>query len=141
MHSNQFLNFYCSCMKISLHIKWMVLISYIMTALHHDLFIASFNGHHKWKVHHSLNLAANFHSFKFIFVLDIPIWIWNFLCYEGANYNEVVVTEIYLALLTIGILKLAAYNRHSSSKPLPSWSLTSQTMLNSFLNIWGVIIA
>ena len=90
MHSNKFLNFYCVYKKISLHIKWMVLISNIMTALHHDLFIVSVNGHHKWKVNHSFNLAAIFHSFKIIFVLDIHIR--KFLSYKGANYNEVVVT-------------------------------------------------
>ena len=115
-------NFYCIYMKISLHIKWMVLISNIMTVLHHELFILSVNRHHKWKVHHYLNLAANFHSFKFIFVLDIRIWNWNFLCYKCTNNNGVVVTETFLTLPTIGILKLAAYSRHPSSEPLPSWS-------------------
>ena len=41
---------------------------------------------------------------------------------------------------TIVVLKLAAYNRHPSSKPLPSRLLTSQTMLDSSLNGWGIII-
>ena len=40
---------------------------------------------------------------------------------------------------TIVVLKLDAYNRHPSSKPLPSWLLTSQTMLNSSLNVWGIL--
>ena len=48
-----------------------------------------------------------------------------------AAYNHAITNEI-------GVFH--CYNRHSSSKPFPSWLLTSQTMLNSFLNAWGVII-
>ena len=39
----------------------------------------------------------------------------------------------------IVVLKLATYNRHPSSKALPSWLLTSQAMQNSFLNVYGSI--
>ena len=40
-----------------------------------------------------------------------------------------IMKSMYWTSSTIGVLKLAIYARHPSSKPLPSWLLTSQRWL------------